>query len=149
MGPSWNLVRSWDHVTLANLEQHQSELLFQLHFPALIFLEGEIGTGKTTWIKRFLPNSKINSPTYSLLDEGDDYLHGDFYRLKSSLEISDLELELYSEKKMIFLEWGFSHQNFLTEIFQHYNWYTVFLSSPDFSHRKIQLWSKKETDQQR
>ena len=81
--------------------------------PALILLDGTLGSGKTTFAKAFC-HGETESPTYSILTESEDVLHGDFYRLKESSEITQLELELYLEDKNYFLlEWGKEHFDFI------------------------------------
>ena len=69
-----------------------------------IFLfEGEMGAGKTTFIKNFCKslgvNDAVSSPTYSIVNEyvgnsGSVY-HFDFYRIKDIQEAYDLGYEEY------------------------------------------------------
>ncbi len=74
--------------------------------PALILLEGPLGAGKTAFSRAFI-NHPTPSPTYTLLNECEDILHGDFYRLEDENELEYLELALYLEgKKTFLLEWG-------------------------------------------
>lgn len=97
--------KSWTKVFVDDLEYVSFELKKEITEPALILLEGELGAGKTTFAKTFC--EQTNSPTYSVLTEHDDILHGDFYRIKSREEIVHLELPLYLEDKNYFLlEWG-------------------------------------------
>ena len=54
------------------------------------------------------------SPTYSIINEQDDFAHADFYRIEDAEELIHLEMELYAEGKNYFLiEWGLP---FLNEI---------------------------------
>lgn len=82
----------------------------------VIYLKGNLGTGKTTFSKGFLKgmgfNELVNSPTYNLIEtiETDNFIiyHVDLYRIESLNEI--LELELHEkpiiDKPYIFLiEW--------------------------------------------
>ena len=82
----------------------------------VIYLKGNLGTGKTTFSKGFLKgmgfNELVNSPTYNLIEtiETTDFIiyHVDLYRIESLNEI--LELELHEKpivgKPYIFLiEW--------------------------------------------
>ena len=82
----------------------------------IILLEGEMGAGKTTFIKEIAKAFKViddvSSPTYSLVNEyrdGEDkaYFHFDFYRINDEEEALDIGVEdyLYSGN-VCFLEWS-------------------------------------------
>ena len=105
-------IREWKKVFEEDLGYIIFELKESLKTPALVILEGDLGAGKTTFVKRFVGDDKILSPTYSVVSEVDNILHADFYRIKTNEEIYHLELELYLEKKSFFFaEWGekFAH----------------------------------------
>ena len=52
-------------------------------------------------------SDQVISPTYSLINDYGETVHGDFYRLVNPEEIVQLELELYLESADYFLvEWG-------------------------------------------
>lgn len=98
-------LKSWTKVLLEDLGYVSFELRQAITTPAFILLEGELGAGKTTFAKTFC--EQTSSPTYSVLSEHQDILHGDFYRIKNREEIIHLELPLYLENKNYFLlEWG-------------------------------------------
>lgn len=102
--------KAWTKVLLEDLGYVSFELKKEINTPALVLLEGELGAGKTTFAKTFC--EQTNSPTYSVLTEHGDILHGDFYRLKNREEIVHLELPLYLEDKNYFLlEWGHEYYN--------------------------------------
>jgi tRNA threonylcarbamoyladenosine biosynthesis protein TsaE len=90
-----------------------------------------MGAGKTTFTKVFVhetdPRSKTLSPSYSVLSETPNILHGDFYRLESADEIVHLELELYLEEKRFFLvEWGEKYiQSLVREVPEDYSFYQL------------------------
>ena len=83
-----------------------------------IFLYGEIGVGKTTFI-RYLINefqkinkieiTEVTSPTFNLLNEYQKnelkINHYDLFRLKSAEEIRNLDLFEYSKNAITFIEW--------------------------------------------
>ena len=47
------------------------------------------------------------SPTYSLINEIDNIVHADFYRIEKKEELIHLEIPMYLEEKDYFLiEWG-------------------------------------------
>ena len=99
------LKQTWNKVFETDLHTLSMEMEKNITTPALIILEGPLGAGKTTFVKQFCAQS--SSPTYSVLTEHDDILHGDFYRLEGPEDIIHLELSLYLEDKNYFLlEWG-------------------------------------------
>ena len=84
----------------------------------IIFLYGEIGVGKTTFVKylinqfqkdKKLKTTEVTSPTFSLLNEYEinDLVikHYDLYRLKSSKELQDLNMFREDDKSILFIEW--------------------------------------------
>lgn len=84
----------------------------------IIFLYGEIGVGKTTFIrylinelqkKNKLKKTEVTSPTFSLLNEYQidkiKIKHFDLFRVKSSEELENLDLFGDSLKSLIFIEW--------------------------------------------
>lgn len=107
-------IRAWKKIFLKDLEYVVSELKEVVKKPACIILTGEVGSGKTTFVKYFLPSLKITSPSYSIINEVGPIAHADFYRLKDPSEIIELELALYLENKEFFLvEWGHKYLNVL------------------------------------
>jgi len=84
----------------------------------LVCFYGEIGAGKTTFIK-YLINSfqkrnnlnvtEITSPTFNLLNEYEikDLIikHYDFYRLKDSSEIDNFDIFENKSNSIILIEW--------------------------------------------
>ena len=84
----------------------------------IIFLYGEIGVGKTTFIRYFinelqkknkLKKTEVTSPTFNLLNEYQinkiKIKHFDLFRIKSSEELENLDLFADSLKSFIFIEW--------------------------------------------
>ena len=84
----------------------------------IIFLYGEIGVGKTTFV-RYLVNkfqkenkleiTEVTSPTFNLLSEYQinqiKINHYDLFRLKSSEEINNLDLFGDSKNSITLIEW--------------------------------------------
>ena len=84
----------------------------------VIFLHGEIGVGKTTFV-RYLINhfqkinnlelTEVTSPTFNIMNEylidGVIIKHYDLYRLKSPNELIDLNLFDETDNSIMFIEW--------------------------------------------
>ena len=84
----------------------------------VIFLYGEMGVGKTTFvkylinqfqIKKKLQTTEVTSPTFNLLNEYDvDDLvikHYDLFRLKDKSEVKNLDLFDKNENTITLIEW--------------------------------------------
>ena len=83
-----------------------------------IFLYGEMGVGKTTFVKYFINKLKVDeqlkltevtSPTFNLLNEYETnnllIKHYDLFRIKNSSEIKDLDIFEKNEKIITLVEW--------------------------------------------
>lgn len=102
-----NIIREWKKVFETDLGYICYELKDTITMPAVIILEGAMGSGKTTFAKSFIEDTGTMSPSYSILSESENTLHADFYRIESSKDIIHLEIPLYLESKQFFLaEWG-------------------------------------------
>jgi tRNA threonylcarbamoyladenosine biosynthesis protein TsaE len=101
------LIREWKKVYQSDLAYIVYELKDLTKVPAMIILEGELGSGKTTFTQCFSGEASTLSPTYSILSESKNLLHADFYRIEKNEEILQLELPIYLEdKQYFFVEWG-------------------------------------------
>lgn len=99
-------LKIWDDIGLDDLPRLASEIKEELKKPAIVFIEGKVGAGKTTFCQSFFKGDVL-SPTYSLINEFSDGAHADLYRLKDPEELVHLEIELYLEEKdYFFVEWG-------------------------------------------
>ena len=83
-----------------------------------VFLYGEMGVGKTTFVKYFINKvqtkerldlTEVTSPTFNLLNEYNTknfvIKHYDLYRIKNSSEINDLDIFQKNNKIITFIEW--------------------------------------------
>ncbi|MBY0515333.1 MAG: tRNA (adenosine(37)-N6)-threonylcarbamoyltransferase complex ATPase subunit type 1 TsaE [Bacteriovoracaceae bacterium] len=104
---STKLIREWKKVYPTDLPYIVYELKELTKVPALIILDGPMGVGKTTFSQQFIGESEVFSPSYSILSEHAQILHGDFYRIETTEDIFTLEIPVYLEDKQYFLaEWG-------------------------------------------
>ncbi|MBH00733.1 MAG: tRNA (adenosine(37)-N6)-threonylcarbamoyltransferase complex ATPase subunit type 1 TsaE [Candidatus Pelagibacter sp.] len=84
----------------------------------IVYLYGDIGTGKTTFVKYLINylqkknNEKIIeilSPTFNILNEYEindlKVLHYDLYRIKDQNELVNLGLITEQKESLIFIEW--------------------------------------------
>jgi tRNA threonylcarbamoyladenosine biosynthesis protein TsaE len=100
------------------LEEFSKNLSKELKQRDIFFLFGEMGVGKTTFVK-YLINSlqnrfkqkktEVTSPTFNIMNEYDiDGLlikHYDLYRLKSISELKDLNIFDENDNAILFIEW--------------------------------------------
>ena len=83
-----------------------------------IFLHGEMGVGKTTFVKYFINKfqtdeqlklTEVTSPTFNLLNEYETknftIKHYDLFRIKNSFEIKDLDIFDVKSQTITFIEW--------------------------------------------
>ena len=80
----------------------------------IILLNGELGSGKTFFVKAVCSNygiTNISSPSFAIVNEYHNLkkvIHFDFYRIKKIEELYDLGIEDYmnSADSIIFIEWA-------------------------------------------
>lgn len=90
------------------------EFLSELKPGDLVVLNGELGTGKTFFIKKIteaMGVTNANSPTFALVNEYNGktrVYHFDFYRINQEAELHDIGLEDYlaDDEAISFIEWG-------------------------------------------
>lgn len=100
------------------LEEFSKNLSTELRQGNIFFLFGEMGVGKTTFVK-YLINSlqlrlkqkitEVTSPTFNIMNEynidGLIIKHYDLYRLKSPNELKDLNLFEENGNAILLIEW--------------------------------------------
>lgn len=99
-----------------------AEIAPLLSFPGVVFLEGELGAGKTSLCKAIIHRlgytGAVTSPTYNLIQEypveqGIIY-HMDLYRLDDPTEIEFLGLEdLIGDSSLFLIEWPAKGRGYL------------------------------------
>ena len=99
-------------------EELAAKLLKKLKPGNIVFLYGEMGVGKTAFIRylinKFQENdnlkiTEVTSPTFNLLNEYQlkkiKINHYDLFRVKSNLEIKDLDLFENNSNSITLIEW--------------------------------------------
>lgn len=100
---------------LDNIDDAAGELLRNFPDARIFAFYGEMGAGKTTFIKALCRNLEIDqyvtSPTFALINEyhtkdAGIVFHFDFYRIESIEEVMDMGYEDYFfSNSMCFIEW--------------------------------------------
>jgi tRNA threonylcarbamoyladenosine biosynthesis protein TsaE len=79
----------------------------------LVALGGELGTGKTTFVKGvargLCARDPVTSPTFTIVQEYNGPVpiaHVDLYRLRRVQELHELGLEELLDDHVVFVEWG-------------------------------------------
>ena len=110
-----------------NSEQQQvyfgEKLAGLLSKAAVVFLEGELGAGKTTLVRGILRGlgwrGNVKSPTYTIVEPyelgGVNLYHFDLYRLADPEELEYLGLREMLGHGMLFFEWPERGRGFLPE----------------------------------
>ena len=101
------------------LEEVAKEIKSKIKPGDILFLYGEMGVGKTTFVKYLINNfqleynekiSEVTSPTFNIMNEYKikdlTIKHYDLYRLNSSKELVDLNIFEKNEKSILLVEWA-------------------------------------------
>ena len=121
-------------IDISNLKQTESlgkqigEFLVNFNGLAIFYLDGDLGTGKTTLVREILKamgwQGAVKSPTFSILEEyqiaNKDVFHSDLYRLDNQNDFEMLGIEISTDSRGIFfIEWPhkISKFNFGEEFF--------------------------------
>ena len=105
----------WEYNGLIEIIEIAEKLLKYAGDKRIFLFKGEMGAGKTTFIKALCKalnvEDVINSPTFSIINEyitkdNDVVYHFDFYRVKTEYEAQDIGVEEYFySDSYCFIEW--------------------------------------------
>ena len=118
------------------LEEFANNLSPRLKQGDIFFLYGEMGVGKTTFVKFLINNmqlrskkklTEVTSPTFNIMNEYDIngllVKHYDLYRLKSVDELEDLNIFDENDKAILLIEWPqiiIKEPNLVTKLYFEY-----------------------------
>ena len=115
----------WGALTEPDFCQVAAEIAQSLKGGEVIFLQGQLGAGKTTFVRAFLKalghTGLVRSPTYTWVESyqlaGYLIYHFDFYRLERPEFVLGLGLDDYQEDKQAIwlVEWPEKAQGFLPQ----------------------------------
>ena len=108
----------------------------------VIALTGDLGTGKTFFVKSILKNfgiEEVTSPTFSIVNtySGEVQInHFDFYRIKKVVELYDIGFEEYlsDSSAITFIEWAEMFEEILPK-----NIYRINIKHLENSKREITI----------
>lgn len=115
--------KKWDATDLRDLDGVAKDLLTFIGDHRVLCFYGDLGVGKTTFIKAICRQlgvkDEVQSPTFSIVNEyetsrREPVYHFDFYRLKTEEEAYDLGYEQYLYSNYFcFIEWPEKVENLL------------------------------------
>ncbi|MBX2846675.1 MAG: tRNA (adenosine(37)-N6)-threonylcarbamoyltransferase complex ATPase subunit type 1 TsaE [Acidiferrobacterales bacterium] len=108
--------------SLVETDQIGRQLAAEFVPPCCIYLQGDLGAGKTTLCKTIIQNlgyqGVVTSPTYNLIQEypiaNATIYHMDLYRLNSAAELEFLAItDLWTQDSLFLIEWPSNGQGYL------------------------------------
>lgn len=144
--PDWYLCGVGKEIVISSLEDlHRAAKEFLQHTTGykIFAFHGEMGAGKTTFIKALCTelgvSENTSSPTFAIVNEyagTSTIFHFDLYRIRSLQELIDIGFEEYPDRDAyIFIEWPELAMPLLEGI--HYC--DIFISTDDSGARKVNI----------
>jgi len=107
----------------------------------IVLLNGNLGTGKTFFVKHVCKEfgiGSVTSPTFSIVNEyygGIKIYHFDFYRINKLVELEDIGFDEYIDdvESIIFIEWA----DMFPEVLPHKNIYNIDFIKTENEEREI------------
>jgi tRNA threonylcarbamoyladenosine biosynthesis protein TsaE len=131
----------FENITLTELDQVASKVVQGLKGLCVVVFHGEMGSGKTTFVKAMGKvlgvKDAMSSPTFSIVNEyrmpTARIFHFDFYRLKNETEAYDIGIEEYFDSgDLCLVEWPEKIPSLLPETYAE-----VHIAVDDDTHRTI------------
>lgn len=132
--------------SIDQLEAVSEQLSNLLPVHGIVFLAGQMGSGKTTLTRAILKHrgviDPVNSPTFSIINtyqtnSGNNLFHSDLYRIDDEAQLFQIGFEEYlSDTSLIFIEWPDRLQSLKPR-----NYYQITLTTIDDQTRVLQLHS--------
>ena len=116
--------------TLDDLTSLSAQIATHLRPPMIVGLTGDIGSGKTTFVRYIAhqlgSHDWVNSPTYAIIQryhaESASLLHVDLYRLHGDKDIDRLDLaSQITPQTITFIEWSNTTQQFTPDLTLHFS----------------------------
>lgn len=101
-------------VDLQQLESIAIDFIASLKIGDVVYMEGDLGAGKTTFVRAAIESLLVNkepipSPTFTLVQTYETFQfpiwHYDLYRIADPEEVLELGMEEAFEKGVTFIEW--------------------------------------------
>ena len=139
--------------SLADTNKIAAQITPFLKLNDLVILEGNLGGGKTYFVKAFGKSLNteelVTSPTYAIANfypiPTGNIIHIDAYRLSDINEYRDLGLDEYFDEAIVFMEWG---KKFANE-FPEFLLMQIYLVEADENYRLVEFsyqgtdWEKR------
>ena len=101
-------------ITEGELEEFSKNYILDLPVPSVVGFQGSLGAGKTTIIKHIIKSlgveETVTSPTFNIArsykKDSLEIYHVDLYRISTIHEFFDLDLPLFKDNTLFFIEWS-------------------------------------------
>jgi tRNA threonylcarbamoyladenosine biosynthesis protein TsaE len=132
---------------ISDLKIFAKKLSKQLSKADIIYLHGDLGSGKTTLVQLIIKNlgylGRVKSPTYNLYESYSindiDIIHMDLYRMANPEELYYLGVEdIFNNKNIVFIEWPEKAKEILPAAD-----YSLYLEILDNNHRELKINTNK------